>query len=65
METDIYKEVRFDKYCEHCASCGTDESLLESPCYDCLQEPTALYSHKPINFKGKAGYEDYVAPSGL
>lgn len=49
MEYDIYKEVRFDEYCKKCKHVKVKEH--ESPCYECLNEPENLYSHKPIKFE--------------
>ena len=48
---DIYKEVRFDQYCQKCKHCNKKED--EEPCYECLNNPVNLYSHKPINFEEK------------
>ena len=44
-----YKEVRFDQYCKKCKHCNKKED--EEPCDECLNNPTNLYSHKPINFE--------------
>lgn len=57
---DNYKEVYFAEYCKTCKYEKTPE--VEMPCTECLDYPVNLYSHKPINWKGKDGYEDYVAP---
>lgn len=57
---DTYKEVYFDKYCTYCKHLEKKED--EKPCYECLNEPMNLYSHKPVNWEGKKGYEDYLAP---
>ena len=43
-----YKEVYF-KYCELCKYYEFDAS--EYPCDECMNNPTNLYSHKPINFE--------------
>lgn len=59
IESD-YKEVYFHEYCKTCRHEKTPES--EMPCNECLDYPVNLYSHKPIRWKGKDGYEDYVAP---
>lgn len=47
----MYKEVFFDQYCKTCEHRDLAES--EDPCYDCLEEPTNLESHKPVNYKEK------------
>lgn len=46
---DIYKEVYFDQYCKTCKYEETAEE--EDPCYECLDEPVNLYSHKPVNYE--------------
>lgn len=47
----IYKEVRFDQYCEKCKYKENKET--ESPCDECLENPVNLYSHKPVKFEEK------------
>ena len=44
-----YKEVYFYKYCKLCKYYELDAS--EDPCDECMNNPTNLYSHKPINFE--------------
>lgn len=61
MDEEIYKEVWFGLYCQNCIHFDEDESSVDCPCYDCLAESTNLYSHKPIHFKGKPGFEDFKA----
>ena len=51
MEGNIYKEVRFDQYCNKCKYKDLDES--ESPCYECLEDPVNVYSHKPVHWEEK------------
>lgn len=34
MDSDIFREVRFDKYCETCKYKDLDE--VKDPCNDCL-----------------------------
>lgn len=46
---DHYKEVYFDKYCASCVHSDTLES--EDPCFECLDEPVNVESHKPVNWK--------------
>ena len=48
---DIYKEVYFSQYCKTCKYETISEG--EDPCHDCLNEPTNLYFHKPVNWKEK------------
>lgn len=48
---DSYKEVYFDKFCPKCEHRDLRES--DDPCFDCLDEPTNLNSHKPVNYKEK------------
>ncbi len=48
---DIYKEVYFDQYCKNCKYEKTAEK--DEPCYECLNNPVNLYSHKPVNFEKK------------
>lgn len=43
----IDKEVYFDKYCKTCIHKGLPES--EDPCHECLQNPSNVNSHKPVN----------------
>lgn len=50
---DIYKEVDFAKYCKTCDH--SDLSETEDPCFECLDNPVNLYSHKPVNWEGKEG----------
>ena len=57
---DFYKEVDFYNYCRVCKHWGLEES--EQPCFECLDHSLNLYSHKPIKWEGKKGYEDYVVP---
>ncbi len=48
---DDYKIVDFEKYCKTCEHRDLKES--EDPCFDCLDEPTNLNSHKPVYYKEK------------
>lgn len=50
MET-IEKEVYFGKYCSTCKHEKVSEQ--DDPCYDCLNQFTNSYSHKPINWEEK------------
>lgn len=47
----MLKEVLFDVYCPRCEHFPKEE--LESPCYECLDEPVNEDSHKPVRFKEK------------
>lgn len=46
-----YKEVYFGQYCRTCQYQDTEDS--EDPCYECLNEPVNLDSHKPIKWEEK------------
>lgn len=48
---DIYKEVYFEEYCKRCQHEKKKE--YDSPCDECLSEPSNLYSHKPVRYKEK------------
>lgn len=48
---DSYKEVYFGEYCKTCKHEKTAES--DDPCFDCLNEPVNVYSHKPIRWEEK------------
>ncbi len=48
---DDYKIVDFEKYCTKCEHRDLKES--DDPCFDCLDEPTNLNSHKPVYYKEK------------
>lgn len=50
MEGDM-KEVYFDKYCKTCQYEKTKET--DDPCYDCLNEPGNVDSHKPTRWEEK------------
>lgn len=49
---DSLKEVRFDLYCKNCEHEKLAEN--EDPCWDCLNQPVNVNSHKPIEFKEKS-----------
>lgn len=44
-----YKEVHFHDYCLKCEYYNRKEE--EDPCFECLENPVNLYSHKPLKFK--------------
>lgn len=51
MTDNNLKEVYFDKWCHKCEHYGKKES--EDPCYECLDEPVNVESHKPVGFEEK------------
>lgn len=56
----IDKFVRFDLYCDKCEH--YDKEDHEDPCHDCLQEPVNEYSSKPVYYKPKEEFKNWVAP---
>ena len=48
---ETYKEVFFWQYCKTCKHEKTKES--EDPCHNCLNSPSNVHSHKPINWEEK------------
>lgn len=46
---NTYKEVFFGEYCPKCKNRDIAES--EDPCFECLQEPVNVNSHKPVRFE--------------
>lgn len=46
---DSMKEVYFDQYCKTCRYEKTAEH--EDPCDECLNNPTNVYSHKPVKYE--------------
>lgn len=51
-------EVRFDIWCPRCRHGEAAED--DTPCDMCLQEAVALYSRKPLYYKAKEEYIDYI-----
>ena len=47
----MYKEVRFDIYCEKCKHC--EVKAYESPCNECLELGMNEGSEKPVNYVAK------------
>ena len=45
----LYREVEFNKYCETCKH--KKKSEPDSPCDECLAEPTNLYTSKPVRWE--------------
>ena len=50
------KEVYFNEYCPKCKNYEKSES--DDPCWDCLDEPFNVDSHKPLFFDAKEGAHD-------
>lgn len=48
MESD-YLLVDFSRYCKSCKH--KDILETEDPCNECLENPTNLYSHKPVKYE--------------
>lgn len=53
MDEQIYKEVYFNEYCPTCKHKKVENGLWyeDDPCNECLDNPTNLYSHKPVNYE--------------
>ena len=47
----MYKEVRFDIYCEKCKHKDLKEN--KSPCNECLEQGMNDNSEKPVNYESK------------
>ena len=47
----FHKEVYFHEYCTKCKHALSDPH--SEPCNECLDNPTNLYSHKPVKFEEK------------
>lgn len=45
------KIVEFNKYCSKCKN--YEKSEQEDPCFECLENPVNLGSHKPVKFEEK------------
>lgn len=50
-ELNPEKIVDFHEYCPECKY--YDRSERDDPCFDCLDEPVNVYSHRPVHFKEK------------
>lgn len=46
---EYYKEVYFDEYCKTCKHKKVEDT--DEPCCECLENPTNLYSHKPVKWE--------------
>lgn len=51
MDTNVFKEVDFFKYCPSCQHRDTPD--VEEPCNECLTNPSNINSHRPVNYKEK------------
>lgn len=51
-----YKEVYFHEYCEKCKYKDVDD--VKDPCNECLDEPSNLYSHKPVKYESIKGVKN-------
>lgn len=51
MYGDEQKIVNFEKYCPKCKYYLVSENV--DPCWTCLENPTNIWSHKPVKFKEK------------
>lgn len=50
---DNQKIVNFEEYCPKCEYYPKAEN--EDPCWDCLNNSTNTWSHKPVYFEEKGG----------
>lgn len=53
IRDEEYREVDFEAYCKTCKYEKRPET--REPCCDCLEEPTNLFSEKPVKWEGKKG----------
>ena len=51
MADEGYNEVYFHEYCEKCKHWEVPD--YEEPCNECLENPMALHTHKPVKFEEK------------
>lgn len=51
MHEEEYKIVKFDQYCKTCKHWKENDEGHEYPCNECLENPTNLYSHRPVNWE--------------
>lgn len=52
MEGEGYKEVYFHLFCDTCKH--RTKPMVDEPCNECLDNPTNLYSHKPVKYEEDA-----------
>ena len=48
---NLFKEVKFNDYCNKCKDKDTKE--YEHPCNECLENGMNLHTSKPINYTEK------------
>ncbi len=48
-EVNPEKIVDFHTYCATCEH--KDKAETEDPCFECLDDPTNTYTHKPVKYK--------------
>lgn len=60
-----YKEVKFKKYCRKCEYKEVSESDPNGQCWDCLESPVNVDSHKPVNFKEASENEKQNCGKGI
>lgn len=46
-----YREVKFDIFCATCKHADLKDT--DEPCCECLEEPTNMYTEKPVRWKAK------------
>lgn len=47
-----YKEVYFHMFCKKCKH-WVENDEQKQPCFECLEEPVNLHSHRPVRFESK------------
>ena len=52
------KEVFFDRYCSKCEYKNRPETA--NPCWDCLDSPSNVDSHRPVYFKEASENEKQI-----
>ena len=51
MYMENMKFVEFELYCRNCKYYEKRED--EDPCFECLENPVNVYSHKPVKWEEK------------
>lgn len=46
---NVMKLVEFDNFCKTCVH--EDKAEWEDPCWECLENPVNVASHKPIKYE--------------
>lgn len=49
MDYQAYKEVYFHEYCKTCRH--RDVKNTDTPCDECLSEPTNWNTHRPVKYE--------------